>query len=44
MGIKNEKIKATGQMLHSYYLEFLHPITKENLSFIVLPDEYFLVF
>ena len=28
-------------MLHSYYLEFLHPITKENLSFIVLPDEYF---
>ncbi len=40
-GNKNEKIKATGQMLHSYYLEFLHPITKENLSFIVLPDEYF---
>lgn len=40
-GNKNEKIKANGQMLHSYYLEFLHPITKENLSFIVLPDEYF---
>ena len=40
-GNKNEKIKATGQMLHSYYLEFLHPITEENLSFTVLPDEYF---
>ena len=38
---KNEKIKANGQMLHSYYLEFSHPITKENLSFTVLPDEYF---
>lgn len=40
-GNKNEKIKANGQMLHSYYLEFLHPITKEKLSFMVLPDEYF---
>ena len=40
-GNKNEKIKANGQMLHSYYLEFSHPITKENLSFTVLPDEYF---
>ena len=40
-GNKNEKIKANGQMLHSYYLEFLHPITKENLSFTILPDEYF---
>ena len=40
-GNKNEKIKANGQMLHSYYLEFLHPITEENLSFTVLPDEYF---
>lgn len=40
-GNKNEKIKANGQMLHSYYLEFLHPITKKNLSFTVLPDEYF---
>ncbi|EGL38902.1 pseudouridine synthase, RluA family [Parvimonas sp. oral taxon 110 str. F0139] len=43
-GNKNEKIKANGQMLHSYYLEFLHPITEENLSFTVLPDDYFLVF
>ena len=40
-GNKNEKIKANGQMLHSYYLEFLHPITKEKLSFTVLPDDYF---
>ncbi|MBF1295552.1 MAG: RluA family pseudouridine synthase [Parvimonas sp.] len=40
-GNKNEKIKANGQMLHSYYLEFLHPITEENLSFTVLPDDYF---
>ena len=40
-GNKNEKIKANGQMLHSYYLEFLHPITEENLSFTVLPDEDF---
>ena len=40
-GNKNEKIKANGQMLHSYYLEFLHPITEENLSFTVLPDKYF---
>ena len=40
-GNKNEKIKANGQMLHSYYLEFLHPITEENLSFTVFPDEYF---
>lgn len=40
-GNKNEKIKAKGQMLHSYYLEFLHPITKEKLSFMVLPDDYF---
>ncbi|MEB3012403.1 RluA family pseudouridine synthase [Parvimonas sp. D2] len=40
-GNKNEKIKANGQMLHSYYLEFLHPITEDNLSFTVLPDEYF---
>ena len=40
-GNKNEKIKANGQMLHSYYLEFLHPITDENLSFTVLPDDYF---
>ena len=40
-GKKNEKIKANGQMLHSYYLEFSHPITDENLSFTVLPDEYF---
>lgn len=40
-GNKNEKIKATGQMLHSYYLEFSHPITDENLSFTVLPDDYF---
>lgn len=38
---KNEKIKANGQMLHSYYLEFSHPITDENLSFTVLPDDYF---
>lgn len=40
-GNKNEKIKAKGQMLHSYYLEFLHPITNEKLIFKVLPDEYF---
>ena len=40
-GKKNEKIKANGQMLHSYYLEFSHPITDENLSFTVLPDDYF---
>ena len=40
-GNKNEKIKAKGQMLHSYYLEFLHPITTEKLQFRVLPDEYF---
>lgn len=40
-GNKNEKIKANGQMLHSYYLEFLHPITNEKLQFRVLPDEYF---
>lgn len=40
-GNKNEKIKATGQMLHSYCLEFSHPITDENLSFTVLPDDYF---
>lgn len=40
-GNKNEKIKANGQMLHSYYLEFSHPITDENLSFTVLPDDYF---
>lgn len=40
-GNKNEKIKAKGQMLHSYYLEFLHPITNEKLQFRVLPDEYF---
>lgn len=40
-GKKNEKIKANGQMLHSYYIEFSHPITDENLSFTVLPDDYF---
>lgn len=40
-GNKNEKIKANGQMLHAYNLEFLHPITNENMNFTVLPDEYF---
>lgn len=40
-GNKNEKIKANGQMLHSYYLEFLHPITGKNMNFKVLPDKYF---
>lgn len=34
--IKNNK----GQMLHSYYLSFKHPITKENLIFkTTLPDD-----
>ena len=28
-------------MLHAYNLEFLHPITNENMNFTVLPDEYF---
>ena len=40
-GRKNEKIKANGQMLHAYHLEFLHPITNKNMKFTVLPDEYF---
>lgn len=40
-GNKNEKIKAKGQMLHAYSLNFIHPITKKNMNFFKLPDEYF---
>lgn len=41
-GIKNEKIKLEGQLLHAYGLEFSHPVTKKLMRFTVKPDEVFL--
>lgn len=41
-GNKKEKIKAKGQMLHAYSLKFIHPVTKKEMNFFKLPDEYFL--
>ena len=37
----NTPVTPFGQFLHSYHLEFIHPITKEKLTFTSpLPDEF----
>lgn len=41
-GIKNEKIKLDGQLLHAYGLGFIHPITKENIKLTIKPNKTFL--
>ena len=41
-GIKNEKIKLDGQLLHAYGLGFIHPITKENIRLTIKPSKIFL--
>ena len=37
----NSSIKLNGQLLESIRLEFVHPITKENLKFCIEPSEEF---
>ena len=40
-GLKKEKIKAKGQLLHAYFLGFVHPTKGDYMSFRVdLPDYY----
>ncbi|WP_099203674.1 RluA family pseudouridine synthase [Miniphocaeibacter massiliensis] len=40
-GIRNEKVKFESQLLHAFQLEFLHPITKENINVSVKPNLVF---
>ena len=40
-GIKNQKFKLDGQLLHAYKLELTHPSTGERLSFECKLPEYF---
>ena len=40
-GKKDEKYKLNGQLLHAYKLSFVHPRTKEQLSFICKIPNYF---
>lgn len=40
-GYKRQKFNLQGQLLHAYLLEFVHPITGENVSFAApLPDDF----
>lgn len=40
-GFKKQKFMLNGQLLHSEYIEFTHPRTKERLSFSVPLPDYF---
>lgn len=40
-GYKKQKIKLDGQLLHSYKLEFFHPITNAYLEFCIPLPDYF---
>lgn len=40
-GYRKQAIKANGQMLHAYKITFVHPRTKETMSFTCPPDEEF---
>lgn len=40
-GLKKEKIKVPHQLLHSYKLQFVHPITKEYMDLSAMPDGVF---
>lgn len=43
-GLKKQRIKANGQMLHARVLGFIHPTTREYMEFTTeLPDEFQLV-
>lgn len=40
-GYKRQKFNLDGQLLHAYYLEFMHPHTKKQVSFTApLPDDF----
>ncbi len=41
-GVKNEKIKLEGQLLHAYGLKFQHPISKKTMTFTIEPNYVFL--
>ncbi|WP_300408105.1 RluA family pseudouridine synthase [Lagierella sp.] len=41
-GLKKEKVNATRQMLHAYFLKFCHPITGKMISVGALPGEEFI--
>lgn len=41
-GLKKEKIKLSHQLLHSFRLEFIHPMTNEKLILIADPDDVFI--
>ncbi|MEG1527565.1 MAG: RluA family pseudouridine synthase [Clostridia bacterium] len=40
-GFKNQRFSLAGQLLHSCYIEFTHPITKQRLSFASPLPTYF---
>ena len=40
-GYKKQNLKLDGQLLHSYKLEFYHPITNEFLKFCIPVPDYF---
>lgn len=40
-GYRKQEIKANGQILHAYKITFIHPRTKEEMSFTCEPDEEF---
>ena len=40
-GYKNQKFKLNGQLLHAKRLEFVHPTTKEKVSFTAPLPDYF---
>lgn len=40
-GFKNQKFNLNGQLLHAYKLEFVHPTTNKNVSFISELPDYF---
>lgn len=41
-GLKKEKVKPKHQLLHSYRLEFTHPITNQNMILLAQPDDVFI--
>ena len=41
-GFKKQRFKTQGQLLHSYSLKFIHPITKKPLEFVAEEPEDFL--
>ena len=43
-GRKKEKIKVEHQLLHSYGINFMHPITKDEIKLTAKPDSCFIEF